>query len=602
MAVVKFGTLLHYLRNLAGAPAGEELSDAALLERFAVAGDGAAFESLLRRFGPMVLAVCRRVLGHEQAAEDAFQATFLVLVRRARSIRKRELLGNWLYGVASRTALKARSRAARAQVRERQVREMAPADPVQEAMRRDLGTVLDQELSRLPDKYRQPLVLCYLQGRTNEEAARQLGCPSGTLFTRLARARDMLRGRLTRRGLALSAPALGMALANQAAAAVPEVLVSSTLRAATAFAVGSTTAGGAVSVAAASLAEGVLRSMFVTKLKTIAAACLAVLLVGGGGAGLAYHALGAGPKDKDPNPPPASSAKDSKSANPPSVGGKLPSPPAPGVGQGGGFGAIGGGQGGGFGALGAGGAGFGALGGAGAAGGFGCTGTGGISMGAGGPGGAAVVGPGAVAAFPGGVMAAGMLPPGGDTCRMALLSREAVQRDLGMSREQLKKLSEAQAHQKKEITRLLNQPPTGVAQVNDLVKKLDGLHQEAEKAVEDLLTEAQRKRLKEIVLQQRGPQALGDPEVAEALHLTDDQKDKVKTIGADANREVQQMVSKAMGAFQQPGGALRAMQQLSKKAEEIQKEAGKRLLEVLTDEQKSKWRELTGKPFQARTR
>jgi hypothetical protein len=360
----------------------------------------------------------------------------------------------------------------------------------------------------------------------------------------------------------------------------------------------------------------VLRSMFVTKLKTIAAACLAVLFVSGGGAGLAYHALAAGPKDKDPNPPPASPAKSGNPTNPGSVGGKLPPPPAPPAGQGGGFGALGaggagfggvppgGGVAGGFGGLGGGGAGFGGFpgGAGGVAGGFGCTGSRGISMGVGGPGGAAVFGPGAVAPIPGGVMAAGMLPPGGGTCRMELLSREAVQRDLGMSRDQLKKLSETQARQKKELTRLLGQPPAGLAQANDLIKKLDALHQDAEKAVEDLLTEAQRKRLAEIVLQQRGAQALADPAVAEALKLTDDQKDQVKTIEADAAREVQELVGKVMGAIQQPGGGPRVLQQMSKKMEEVQKASAKRLLDVLSEEQKSRWKEMTGKPFQARTR
>ena len=153
--------------------------------------DEAAFEALVRRHGPMVLGVCRRVLRNHHDAEDAFQATFLVLVRKAASIVPREMVANWLYGVAYRTALKARSMIARQRVRERQVTEMPEPEAAEpDDCWRDLQPLLDQELSRLPDKYRVPIVLCDLEGKTGKEAARQLGWPEGTVASRLARGRD----------------------------------------------------------------------------------------------------------------------------------------------------------------------------------------------------------------------------------------------------------------------------------------------------------------------------------------------------------------------------------------------------------------------------
>jgi RNA polymerase sigma factor (sigma-70 family) len=600
MAFAKFGTLMHYLHTLVGTPAAEEASDAALLERFAVAGDEAAFESLVRRFGPMVLAVCRRVLADEHAAEDAFQATFLVLVRKARSVRRRELLGNWLYGVAYRTAMKARTRRAGADARERQVREMAADDPVQEAIRRDLVAVIDHELSRLPSKYRQALVLCYLEGHTNEAAARKLNCPCGTLFTRLSRGREMLRTRLERRGVALPAAALAAALAGEATASVPDALVKITLQTASGFAAGSAALGGKVSTAAA-LAEGVLQSMFVNKLKAVTAALVAVLVVGTGGAALAYRALADGPGDKTSGREPA--VPQAARGTGPAAAGPAKESATPGPGIGGGAGKAGPASGafaglsGGLGCNGGRGFGFvgtaGPLGQAGAA----FVGPGGVAA-AGGllGGGAAVAGPGV--AFAGG----GLFPAaGGGGCRLALLTQVDVQRDLGMTREQLKKLTEAQARQQKNVQRLMTQAPAGFGVAPDnFLQKLEDLHTEAEKAVDNVLTPSQRKRVQEIMLQQRGPLALSDPEVAEALKLTPDQKDKIKTVESDAAGQMQQVAAKAMETLQQAGVGPRTVQKLTKKIDEINKETGQHLLEVLSDEQKAKWKEMTGKPFPAR--
>jgi RNA polymerase sigma factor (sigma-70 family) len=176
-----------------------------LVERFVQRQDEEAFAALVRRHGPLVLGVCRRVLHDWDDAQDAFQATFFVLARKAASLAKPEALGNWLYGVAFRTAVKARARAARRREYERQAGR-ATANPSSELARRDLWEALDEELSRLPEKYRAPLVRCYLEGKTNEEAARELGCPPGSMSGRLARGRELLRERLTSRPWRRAAP------------------------------------------------------------------------------------------------------------------------------------------------------------------------------------------------------------------------------------------------------------------------------------------------------------------------------------------------------------------------------------------------------------
>jgi RNA polymerase sigma-70 factor (ECF subfamily) len=213
---------------------GSDPTDEELLGRFATSGEEAAFAELVRRYGPMVLGVCRRVLTAEHDAEDSFQATFLVLARRAGAIHKREAVGSWLYGVAYRIAARARADAARRRKHEGQVSPVAGPDPFEEMAWRELRPVLDEELARLPAKYRNPLVLCYLQGLTNTEAARELGWTKGTVSGRLARARDMLRSRLARRGLALTSAVLIALLGRcTVVAAVPPGLQTVTVAAAT---------------------------------------------------------------------------------------------------------------------------------------------------------------------------------------------------------------------------------------------------------------------------------------------------------------------------------------------------------------------------------
>jgi RNA polymerase sigma factor (sigma-70 family) len=248
--------VVDHLRVLA---AGAD-ADRQLLERFVVRREEAAFAALVRRHGPMVLSVCRRVLHSLPDAEDTFQATFVVLARKAGSIRKREALGSWLHGVAFHLASTARARIARRRWHESRAgwhgRETVPQQELgAETAWRDLQEVLDAELRRLPDVCREPLVLCYLEGLSHEEAARQLGWPVGTVKSRLARARDLLRARLERRGLALSASAFAVALAaNTANAVLPAGLVDTTCAASLALGTGGP------SQAVATLADEVLRT------------------------------------------------------------------------------------------------------------------------------------------------------------------------------------------------------------------------------------------------------------------------------------------------------------------------------------------------------
>jgi RNA polymerase sigma factor (sigma-70 family) len=261
--------VVRHIHKLAGAPGEEALKDGQLLQRFADGREEAAFAALVRRHGPLVLGVCRRVLRDAHAAEDAFQATFLVLLRRARALDRRGSLAGWLHTVAYHVALRARARAARRQRQERQVAQMADTVSPPGEVWLDLQPVLDEELGRLPETYREAVLLCCVQGKSHAEAARLLGWPVGTVKGRLARARDLLRRRLGRRGVTLSAGGLALALAENASAAVPGPLLHATVETAVAA------AAGLASSPAVSLAEGVLKTMFVTKLK-IATALLAL--------------------------------------------------------------------------------------------------------------------------------------------------------------------------------------------------------------------------------------------------------------------------------------------------------------------------------------
>jgi RNA polymerase sigma factor (sigma-70 family) len=250
------------------------LSDGQLLDCFLRNHDEAAFAALVRQHGPMVWGVCRRILANHHDAEDAFQATFLVLVRRAASVVPREMVANWLYGVAHQTALKARAMAAKRRARETPMAHLPEPEAAGRDPWDDLRPVLDQELSRLPDKYRVALVLCDLEGKTRKAAARQLRIPEGTVSSRLSTARALLAKRLARHGLALSAGSLA-ALLTENAAAAPGAVVASTIQNACLFAAGQA-AGDAIPAHVVALTEGVC-AMSPHKLKI---ATLAVLTAG----------------------------------------------------------------------------------------------------------------------------------------------------------------------------------------------------------------------------------------------------------------------------------------------------------------------------------
>jgi polysaccharide export outer membrane protein len=270
-----------------------EASDAELLEQFVSARDEVAFEAIIARHGPMVLAVCRRLLRHDHDADDVFQATFLLLSQKARSVRKRDSLAGWLHGVATRIGIRAKARNAERRVREERAAQATPSSGPGDELWRQLRPTLDEELCELPERYRSPLVLCYLEGQTNESAARKLGWPTGTISKVLARGRDLLRGRLLRRGVAVTGAALGAFLVERAVGqAVQASLGSATANLATLMAAGSSGAAiGSISAPVFALVKGGLKAMFLTKLKTVAAAALVTAMVGAGAGTLAYQAI-----------------------------------------------------------------------------------------------------------------------------------------------------------------------------------------------------------------------------------------------------------------------------------------------------------------------
>jgi RNA polymerase sigma factor (sigma-70 family) len=277
MATGQMATVVRHLRRAAQLREAAALTDGQLLQSFAGRRDEAAFETLLHRHGPLVLGVCRRVLGNSHDAEDAFQATFLVLVRKAASLLPRDTVGNWLYGVAYHTALKARDAVYRRRTKERRVAAMPRSGPADNTWL-ELQPVLDQELSRLPDKYREPIVLCDLEGKTRKQAARQLGWPEGTVAARIARGRALLGRRLTRRGITLSLGTLAVLVSeNAATAGMPAPLMATTIEAANVFAAGQTGGLGVISTEVAALTRGVLKAMCLSRLKTV----VLILLVGG---------------------------------------------------------------------------------------------------------------------------------------------------------------------------------------------------------------------------------------------------------------------------------------------------------------------------------
>jgi len=293
---------LRYLCTLYRVGVVGDLTDGQLLERFVAGRDESAeagFAALIERHGPMVLRVCRQILGDAHDAEDAFQATFLVLARRAGSVRKRESLASWLYGIAHRVARRSQADSSRRREHERRRAAMITMELSDDTDRHpsEDWPELHEEVDRLPEKYREAIVLCYLEGLTTEAAARRLACAQGTILSRLSRGRERLRQQLTRRGLA---PAVGLLTAGLSAdgakAAVPAALAHSLVQAATQMAAGTTAAGGGPATVAA-LTEGVLRMMVRSRLRGIVGAVLAVGALAAGMGMFAYRTVGARPQD-----------------------------------------------------------------------------------------------------------------------------------------------------------------------------------------------------------------------------------------------------------------------------------------------------------------
>jgi len=300
MATAQKDTVIRHLRRAVLRQDGAGRTDGQLLGSFIDQKDEAAFETLVRRHGPMVFGVCRRVVRNHHDAEDAFQATFLVLARKASSVKQPERLANWLHGVALRTATKAKTMTAKRRGREKQVTELPELEAAQQGHWFDLQPLLDQELKGLPENYRLPILLCDLEGKTIKEAAQQLGWPQGTLAGRLARGRKLLAKRLAGRGVVLSAGSLAVVISqNVASAGVPTALMSSTVKAATTIAAGQATVAGVVPAKVAILTEGVLKAMLLSKLKTATVGLLLVALLSGA-AGAIYQTQAAEHPKQEP--------------------------------------------------------------------------------------------------------------------------------------------------------------------------------------------------------------------------------------------------------------------------------------------------------------
>jgi RNA polymerase sigma factor (sigma-70 family) len=292
MANAPLQAVLRQVRKLAGAHTADSRSDAALLHAFATGKDQATFTELVKRHGPLVLAVCRRVLHHLQDAEDAFQATFLLLARQAASLSQHESAAGWLHEAAYRLASNARRARSRRRQHEGRAGTLRVASPEWEVMWREVQVVLDEEVQRLPGIYRDAFALCCLENRSAAEAARLLGVQEGTVWSRLARARARLQEALGRRGVSLSAVLAAAALAGgTASAALPGPLVPATVRAAALWAAGEVDPTRFLSANVANLLRKARTAMILTKLKTAALMAL-VLALAGAGVG-AYQQAGA---------------------------------------------------------------------------------------------------------------------------------------------------------------------------------------------------------------------------------------------------------------------------------------------------------------------
>jgi RNA polymerase sigma factor (sigma-70 family) len=300
MTTAPLTLVLRHVRQLAGSAGTAPLTDPQLVERFVTTNDAEAFAALMQRHGPMVLGVCRRALHHAQDAEDVFQATFLIFAQKAASIRKQEAVASWLQGVAYRLARKVKAEAYRRSVPEGRPSDLVLQGPAVQAIWHELQQALDEELHRLPDKYRAPLVLCYLEGKTRDEARQQLGLALATFKKRLSRGRALLQRRLTRRGLAPGMGLLAAVVSPTGAAALPPALGQTTGKAASHLAAGGA-ATEVVSGRVAQLLKEGLPTILVTKWKIATALLAAVSFLALGAAVLTHQALAdkPGPVPKD---------------------------------------------------------------------------------------------------------------------------------------------------------------------------------------------------------------------------------------------------------------------------------------------------------------
>ena len=298
MANAQLGTVIRYIRNVAVIRENRDKTDSQLLSAFIVQRDQDAFSALVKRHGPLVLSVCRRILNHAQDAEDAFQATFLVLARHAGSIRKGESLASWLHGAAYRMSKSARRAAARRRKHESQAQARPPSNPGWVVAWQEVQNLVDEETQRLPLIYREAFILCCLENRRHAEVARTLGQKEVTVRSRLARARYLLQKRLVKRGVSLTAVLSMTAIAaNARAAAVSTSLIHSTVKAALAYAAG-TAVVGIVSSEVAALVQGITRTMLYARVKITTALLLAVS-VGTAGFGILGHQVLAGSRNQD---------------------------------------------------------------------------------------------------------------------------------------------------------------------------------------------------------------------------------------------------------------------------------------------------------------
>ncbi len=298
MQDLKLKRVVGQLRAVAGPPPVADQTDRELLGAFCLRGDQEAFAALLARHGPMVLRVCRRVLRGEQDAEDAFQATFLVLAGKAGSIRKTESLASWLHGVAHRVSLRARRDAARRRSHEREALPMSARTGQRELDWIEVQQALDEEIQALPPMYRNPFVLCFLEGRSRAEAARELGLKEGTVWSRLAQARKRLHQKLAGRGIALPALLAAGALSEGLARALPARLAQSTVQAVLASVAGEVVSDGLLSARAAALAKGVSQAMSITQMKSVFLCLVTAAVLALGAGALALERAAARPPEK----------------------------------------------------------------------------------------------------------------------------------------------------------------------------------------------------------------------------------------------------------------------------------------------------------------